>query len=193
MGFAAFLYGRKADREVIEIVDEEKLKEKVEEYLRSLQEKGFRITSQRRLIVETILQNWDKHPNVRELLDLIQEKDPSIGLATIYRTVELLVEMGFLHEVNLDEGFSRFEVSRKDIHFHLVCRGCGKVVHLEDEDQKSQVAEEWAQDMGFTLLPQSIELFGVCHECLEKGFDPSRMPQMECRCRRRRRIHRGLM
>ncbi|WP_318533795.1 transcriptional repressor, partial [Acetomicrobium flavidum] len=96
-------------------MDEEKLKEKVEEYLRSLQEKGFRITSQRRLIVETILQNWDKHPNVRELLDLIQEKDPSIGLATIYRTVELLVEMGFLHEVNLDEGFSRFEVSRKDI------------------------------------------------------------------------------
>lgn len=176
-----------------DLVDEERFKESVEEYLRSLQERGFRITSQRRLIVETILQNWDKHPNIRELLDLIQKKDPSIGLATIYRTVELLVEMGLLHEVNLDEGFSRFEVPREEIHFHTVCRSCGKMVHLKDEAKKGEVVERWAEEMGFAIIPQSIEIFGICPDCLERGLSPTELPQKECRCRRRRRMRRGFM
>lgn len=176
-----------------DVVDEGKLQESVEEYLRSLQERGFRITSQRRLIVETILRNWDKHPNVRELLDLIQKKDPSIGLATIYRTVELLVEMGLLHEVNLDEGFSRFEVPRGEIHFHIICRNCGKMMHFEDENEKGEVAEKWVEEMGFAIIPQSIEIFGICPDCLERGFSPTRLPQRECRCRHRRRMRHGFM
>ena len=92
------------------------LTESIDKYMGRLKDLGFRLTNQRRVIVETLLRHLGTHLNARELLELAQQEDPSIGIATIYRTIELLNSLGMLNMVNLEEGFLRFEVPDEQRH-----------------------------------------------------------------------------
>lgn len=161
--------GENMGKEDTSRIEEERISAHVEDYLDRLRKRGFRMTNQRRIIIETLLRNIGKHPNARELLDLVQQEDDSIGIATVYRTIELLSRMGLLNLINMDEGFSRFEVPDEQMHFHLYCRSCGKVVHLTGEDKKMGTVRKWAQEAGFDILPQTFEIAGICPECLNKG------------------------
>jgi Fur family ferric uptake transcriptional regulator len=145
------------------------LTESIDKYMGRLKDLGFRLTNQRRVIVETLLRHLGTHLNARELLELAQQEDPSIGIATIYRTIELLNSLGMLNMVNLEEGFLRFEVPDEQMHFHVFCRSCGKMVHLDDEDKKMAVVKEWAESEGFELLPQTFEMAVICEVCRDKG------------------------
>ena len=147
----------------------DRINESIDHYMGLLKARGFRLTNQRRIIVETLLRNLGTHLNARELLELAQKEDSSIGIATIYRTIELLNSLGMLNMVNLEEGFLRFEVPDEQMHFHVFCRSCGKTVHLDDEDKKMAEVKEWAKSEGFDLLPQTFEMAGICDACREEG------------------------
>jgi Fur family ferric uptake transcriptional regulator len=82
-------------------MQEQRISESIDQYMGLLKSRGFRLTNQRRIIVETLLRKLGTHLNARELLDLAQEEDPSIGIATIYRTIELLNSLGMLNMGNL--------------------------------------------------------------------------------------------
>jgi Fur family ferric uptake transcriptional regulator len=169
-------------------MNEERINEGIEEYLGRLKSRGFRLTNQRRVIVETLLRHLGTHLNARELLDLAQVEDPSIGIATIYRTIELLNRLGMLNMVNLEEGFLRFEVPDDRMHFHIFCRSCGRTVHLSDEDGKMEEVLRWAKEEGFDLLPQTFEMAGLCMDCREGGIlETEEFPpgMGRRRCRRR--------
>lgn len=150
-------------------MQEERINESIGDYLGRLKSRGFRLTNQRRVIVETLLRNLGTHLNARELLELAQREDVSIGIATIYRTIELLGSLGMLNMVDLEEGFLRFEVPDEQMHFHVFCRSCGKTVHLSDEESKMSDVRKWAGSVGFELLPQTFEMAGLCRECREQG------------------------
>ncbi|MDN5318191.1 MAG: Fur family transcriptional regulator, ferric uptake regulator [Thermovirga sp.] len=164
----------------------------IEMYLKRLKQCGFRMTNQRRIIIEILLKNLGRHLNVKELLNIAQKEDPTIGIATIYRTVDLLTGLGLLNMINLEEGFSRFEVPDEQMHFHFYCKSCGKVVHLPDEEDKTKTVMQWAQKEGFKLLPQTFELAGICPECINEGvveedFCHIKRPICEKRCKKHRR------
>ncbi|MDT8284589.1 MAG: Fur family transcriptional regulator [Thermovirgaceae bacterium] len=168
-------------------MQEGRVNEGTEEYLRRLKSRGFRLTNQRRVIIETLLSNLGIHLNARELLELAQKDDPSIGIATIYRTIDLLNSLGMLNQVNLEEGFLRFEVPDEQMHFHVFCRSCGKTVHLPDEESRMSDVQGWAQDMGFDLLPQTFEMAGLCKECREGGVLEPFEDASPAKCARRSR------
>ena len=170
-------------------MQEKRINDSIEEYLGRLKSRGFRLTNQRRVIVETLL--LGTHLNARELLELAQKEDPSIGIATIYRTIELLNSLGMLNMVNLEEGFLRFEVPDEQMHFHVFCRSCGKIVHLSDEDKKMSDVGKWAGDEGFDLLPQTFELAGICRECREQGVLEESFEENRLMAGGRRRCRRG--
>lgn len=142
-----------------------KHKELTDRYMEILKQRGFRLTSQRKVIVKTLINNVDKHPNAQELLKMVQDDDPSVGIATIYRTVEILNQMGLLNTMNLEEGFSRFEVPGDTMHFHTFCKYCGKIIHLNCEKEKEAIVREWIKSTGFRLLPQTFEISGICGDC----------------------------
>ncbi len=139
--------------------------DKLAAYLERLREEGLRLTAPRRVIIETLLDNLGRHLNARELMDLVQERDGTVGFATVYRTLELLVGLGMLNRISLEEGFSRYEVPDERMHVHLYCRFCGKTVHLPDEAEKEALVRSWMEGSGFVLLPQTFEIAGVCAEC----------------------------
>lgn len=146
-------------------MEESKTKNLVEQYLKTLRERGFRLTNQRKVIIETLLENIGSHPNAQELLQKVQEVDPSVGIATVYRTVEILNQMGLLNLMNLEEGFSRFEIPGETMHFHTFCKYCGKVLHLGDEKEKEEIVKKWIEETGFKIMPQTFEISGICSDC----------------------------
>lgn len=171
-------------------MEDKTIRELVDEYLKTLRNRGFRLTSQRKLIIETLLKNIGNHPNAQELLQMAQEDDPSVGIATVYRTVEILNQMGLLNIMNLEEGFSRFEIPGDTMHFHTFCKYCGKILHLENEKEKEEIIKQWVSETGFDLLPQTFEISGICSECAKERENETEMlsrcpnPNPNCRYRK---------
>ncbi len=133
------------------------------ETLEGLKSKGLRLTKVRKELIEYILGIKD-HWTIQELGERVSKELPRIGIATVYRTVNLLVEEGSLTRTITDSGIARFEVTPKSHHDHLSCVGCGKIVEFEN-DQIERLQEKIAQENGFKLTDHRMELFGECKEC----------------------------
>ena len=102
-----------------------------------LKETGFKITPQRRAIVEILLKHSDKHLSSEEIYDLVRVDCPEIGLATVYRTMQLLDEVGAISKLNLDDGCIRYEIDLSDSdshhHHHLICKKCGNIIEVKED------------------------------------------------------------
>ncbi|EHM09215.1 Fe2+/Zn2+ uptake regulation protein [Thermanaerovibrio velox DSM 12556] len=163
----------------------EELRLRAEEYLEALKHKGCRRTEQRRLIIETLLESQGEHLNARQIMERVQAKDPSVGFATVYRTLVVLEEMGLVHSFDRGEGFARFHIPDGDIHVHVTCRVCGNTVHLEDREDLQGTIASWIRGGGLAPTPQTVQLYGVCPTCEEEPTKPAGY-HMTC-CGRRRR------
>lgn len=101
-----------------------------------LKGKGYKLTPQRRAVLDVIIENEGKHLSPEEIYDIVKENCPDIGLATVYRTLNLLEKIGVVCKMNFDDGCNRYELVHEEEdhqHHHLICRGCGKVEEVEDD------------------------------------------------------------
>lgn len=166
--------------------EEKDLRERAEQYLEALSLRGCRRTGPRRLIIESLLESEGEHLNARELMERVQSKDPTIGFATVYRTLLVLGETGLVHSFDQGEGFSRFDIPQETMHFHIFCRSCGKMEHLADEAVKQEVVAGWVKEVGYEMLPQTFQVYGLCSECRDKGRTGYEASRDETCCGRRR-------
>ena len=128
-----------------------------------LKQKKLRWTPQRKLILKVFLQNKG-HISIDDLHKHIQDKDATIGIATLYRTMKLLTEAGLAEMHNFNEKTTYEHLYQVKHHDHLICRVCGRTVEFEHPlIEKYQL--EICQQHGFTLKSHRMELFGVCNEC----------------------------
>ena len=135
--------------------------EVVEQYMR---DRGLRWTSQRRLIAQVAFANHS-HFTADELLALCVAEDPAVSRATVYRTLGMLEEAGFVEGLDTGDGGRRFEHVLGHVHHdHMVCTGCGKIIEFHDE-QLEQRQEASAQAHGFKITSHSLKLFGLCTAC----------------------------
>nr|WP_321502165.1 Fur family transcriptional regulator [uncultured Dethiosulfovibrio sp.] len=141
--------------------------EKKDNIMRALKESGFRMTKQRDLIVSAILEKCDDPvpPGIQEILSKVQEQDFSIGMATIYRTVEVLSRLGFVSLIDQGDGFNRITLAEGKITIHAFCRCCGKSVVVPEENKLIDAISELAHSEDFTLIPQAFRICGLCSDC----------------------------
>lgn len=142
-------------------------KEKIESLKASLKEKGYKLTPQRRSILDEIIKNEGSHLTAEEIYDLVKVNCPEIGLATVYRTVQLLEEMGVVCKLDLDDGCSRYELCDDDEthqHHHLICQNCGVVIEVEGDllEELEQVIES---KYNFKIKNHSLKFYGICDNC----------------------------
>lgn len=141
--------------------------EEIEKLKNSLKEKGYKLTPQRRAIVDMIIKNEGNHLTTEELYNLVKVECPEIGLATVYRTVLLLEEMGIVTKLDLNDGCSRYELIHEDEnhqHHHLVCNKCGKVIEVEG-DLLEELEHSIELKYKFKIQDHSVKFFGLCSEC----------------------------
>ena len=144
----------------ISLKDIQKLKD-------DLKEKGYKFTTQRRSIVDTIIASEGKHLTAEEIYDEVKKICPEIGLATVYRTILLLEQMGIIYKLDLNDGCSRYELAHQDEvhrHHHLVCSKCGKVIEVED-DLLEELEKDIQKKYNFKIKDHSVKFFGLCSEC----------------------------
>lgn len=126
-----------------------------------LAKRQLKQTRQRRLIVDCFLR-IDSHPDAEELHRKINKEGHKIGLATVYRTLNLLTEAGLVEQKSFQDGRSVYEVQEPDTHHdHLICGDCGKVVEFENAEIEA-LQEKIAADFGFRLKSHRLDLVGQC-------------------------------
>jgi Fur family ferric uptake transcriptional regulator len=132
-------------------------------YIETLRSRGFRITPQREMIVEAIA-HQGKHINAEEVFTRIQERTRAVNIATVYRTLDLLVEQGLANRIDLGEGQVEYATHQHGPHIHLVCRQCGQVI---DADQNLLLAlnEQLTAMYQFAADLQHISVLGLCYDC----------------------------
>lgn len=132
-----------------------------------LKQKGYKLTPQRRAIVDTIIEKEGEHLTAEEIYDEVKKNCPEIGLATVYRTILLLEELGVICKLDLNDGCSRYEIVHKNEahrHHHLVCNECKGVIEVQDDllDELEAVIEKSYE---FKILDHSVKFFGLCKKC----------------------------
>jgi len=123
------------------------------------QEKGMRMTDQRRVIAQ-VLSDADDHPDVEEVYARSEKIDANISIATVYRTVRLFEEAGILERHDFRDGRSRYEPVSDEHHDHLINLENGEVVEFHNEEIEA-LQEKIARELGFKLVDHRMELYGV--------------------------------
>jgi Fur family ferric uptake transcriptional regulator len=122
----------------------------------------LKLTRQREQILNVFLKN--EHITAEQMYRLLSKKDPHIGLATIYRTLNLFCEAGLAQARHFGSQTQYDNVSHKGHHDHLICTSCGKIVEFENCDIE-RLQEEVAARNGFTIQTHRLELYGLCSRC----------------------------
>ncbi len=121
-------------------------------------EKGLKLTSQRRVILQ-VIEESDDHPDVDLLYKRASELDQSVSIATVYRTVRVLEEAGILTSHQFGDGRARFEALSEDHHDHLIDVETGEVIEFHNEEIEA-LQEKIAEALGYELVDHRLELYG---------------------------------
>ena len=125
-------------------------------------QKGYKITPQRRLIFELLAGN-DNHPNAEELYQLVRSQMPNVSRATVYNTLRELAALGEIAPVeNLSEAGARFDTNTNP-HHHLFCMHCHTLVDIERDFQDIKLTREEAQ--GYQIKKNQVTFYGICENC----------------------------
>jgi len=136
------------------------------------QKNVFYLTLPREAILE-LLSRTSKHLSAKETYAYLLKKYPGIGLSTVYRTLNLLSQMGLINRLDIAKGQSCYEFrsGEKDKHHHhLICNKCGKIIDYRDfidEEQKlvKEAKKKFAGKYNFQVQNYSIEFYGLCKDC----------------------------
>lgn len=132
-----------------------------------LKKMGYKFTPQRRSILNVILQHQEKHLNTLEIYEYVKKDCPEIGLATVYRTLQLFEEIDIINKQNFDDGCNRYELADPEqdhYHHHLICLSCGEVSEME-EDLLEGLEQEVKRTKGFEITNHKLKFFGYCKKC----------------------------
>ncbi len=137
-----------------------------------LQERQHKMTPQRQTVLQIFLDHPGEHLSAEDVHGLLRDKRSEIGLATVYRSLELLSELGILQKIEFGDGCSRYEVNTLDPtqhhHHHLICTKCGKVIEFE-EDLLDDLERDIKTKTGFSVQDHQVKFFGLCKECQAAG------------------------
>lgn len=143
------------------------LAQSLDAFRQFLRERSLPVTSQREQVADVLFAAGG-HLSVDDIEQLLRARDVHVGKATIYRTLDLLVESRMVVERDFGEGFRRYErVPGHPHHEHLICLRCGKVVEFQNdrlERLKALIADEY----GFQHSHHRLEIYGVCRECQQR-------------------------
>jgi Fur family ferric uptake transcriptional regulator len=144
-----------------------------------LQKCGYRLTAPRQRIVD-ILSHTDRHLTAEEIYLQVHKTYPNIGLATVYRTVEMLVRMGAIMKFDFGEHKARYELTTEGgprHHHHAVCTHCGKIINYanfmpEETELFKRTAIELQKKYHFQIKHHLVQFYGVCDTCKTAEHKP---------------------
>ena len=145
---------------------------RVEDLRGKLSAGGYKTTPQREEILKIFVEHSEwHHMSAEDVYNILRRKDSDIGLATVYRALDLLSELGILMRMDFGDGCARYELNTTDPkvhhHHHLICLKCKKVIEFE-EDLLDELEANIADKSGLQILNHEVKFFGYCSDCRAK-------------------------
>lgn len=138
------------------------IEEKLNDFIRIARERGYKLTPQRLAVFRTLVLRKD-HPRADDIYQQVKKKYPMISLATIYKTLEVLMDIGLVSELGYREEGCRYD-GNVNLHANLVCLKC-KVIKDIDIDNLSKIESLVSARSGHTIIGSRVEFYGYCSEC----------------------------
>ena len=132
------------------------------DYVRQIRERGYRMTPQRQIVLDTVCAHGG-HATACEIYDSVNEQQPAINRATVYRILDFFCDMQLVAKADIG-GHTVFEVVGDSPHHHLVCRQCHHVASLEDHHFEARAAH-LLEEHGFEADLSHLAITGLCAEC----------------------------
>ncbi|HIW35126.1 MAG TPA: transcriptional repressor [Candidatus Paenibacillus intestinavium] len=132
-----------------------------------LQDKGYKLTPQREATLRILLENEEDHLSAEDVFLLVKAIAPEIGLATVYRTLELLTELHVVEKINFGDGVARYDLrgdTNHHHHHHLICIQCGTMSEIKD-DWLLPLEERLLSQLGFVTVDHRLDFHGICRNC----------------------------
>ncbi|NMB07731.1 MAG: transcriptional repressor [Tissierellia bacterium] len=128
---------------------------------------GYKLTTQRRAILDVIVENQEKHLSPEEIYNIVKNNYPEIGIATVYRTLQLLEKLNIVYKLNFDDGYNRYELNiSSNNHHHLICLKCGNITEVK-LDLLEKLENEIEEENDFKIVDHNVKFFGYCADCQE--------------------------
>jgi Fur family ferric uptake transcriptional regulator len=137
---------------------------------------GYRLTIPRGAILD-VLSQTSEHLSAEDIYRTVHKTCPGVGLTTVYRTLDLLVQMGLVSKFDFGDGKGRFELAQgpkgERHHHHLVCRTCGRVIDYtdfidEEKELLGRIEKGLSEKFNFKITNHLIQFYGLCGSCREK-------------------------
>ena len=139
----------------------------MEEVKELFKKEGYKLTTQRRAILDVIVENQENHLNPEEIYNIVKISYPEIGIATVYRTLQLLESLNIIYKLNFDDGFNRYELNvNSENHHHLICVKCGEIKEVK-LGLLEKLENEIEKENGFKIVDHNVKFFGYCADCQE--------------------------
>lgn len=132
---------------------------------------NYKLTPQREAIVQVLLDNEKDHLSVEEVYMLVKGSYPHLGLATVYRTLELLCELHIVEKMNFGDGVARYDLRGDDhahMHHHLICNVCGRLEEIKD-DWLLELERRLEREYGFSVTDHRLDFKGTYNTCKRSG------------------------
>ncbi len=136
---------------------------RLEELTAKLRERGYRLTPQRMAVLK-ILVGSNEHPSAEQIYKRVQVDFPMTSLATIYKTVAVLKEMGEILELSFSDDSSRYDGGSSQPHPHLICIKCKSITDVDVADVV-ELPQEVARRTGYQIVSYRFDFFGICPRC----------------------------
>lgn len=133
----------------------------------SLRQNNHKLTRPRQVVLDIVTQA-DRHLTPAEVYRKAKSKYPHLGLTTVYRTLDLLVELGYIQRIHLDEGCHSYASSARPHGHHLVCSSCGRAEEFADCDLEP-LMKSLRTKTGYEIDVHMLELMGRCPSCQSKA------------------------
>ena len=137
-----------------------------------LQARQHKMTPQRQTVLQVFLDHPGEHLSAEDVYGILRQGSSEIGLATVYRSLELLSDLEILQKMEFGDGCSRYEVNTTNPlehhHHHLICTTCGKVTEFED-DLLDELEGDIQNKLGFKVLNHQVKFSSTCKECQKEN------------------------
>ncbi|MDS1030813.1 transcriptional repressor [Bacillota bacterium LX-D] len=144
----------------------------LEKIFKKLHDKDYKVTPQRQVILKAFLENAQQHLSAEEVYKIVKGSHPEIGLATVYRTLDLFADLDVLQKIQFGDGKSRYEFNDQEVHHHhhLICLRCGYVEEFED-DLLETLEAAINRKKNFEIVDHQLKFYGFCRKCsqINKG------------------------
>ena len=137
-----------------------------DEWKADLRARGYRLTPQRQLVLEAVAELG--HATPEEIVNAVRRTATGVNISTVYRTLELLEELGLVTHTHLGHGPPTYHPATDDEHVHLVCRVCGNVTETAPE-LVAPLVRDLEDAHGFRADVGHLAVFGMCRQCIDVG------------------------